>query len=92
MLGGYQIEVIFFSFCLASYDKLSPWHICLMQGHISYYGLLFLLTKFLFFARNLTIVARYGHPIKVQLDYVVQHSFVREDMECVNLMPIVNLT
>jgi hypothetical protein len=26
------------------------------------------------------------NPIGVWLDYVVEHSFVQEDMECVNLM------
>jgi hypothetical protein len=64
MLGVYPIEITFFSFCLASYDKLSPWHICLMGGHTSYYGLLFILTRKTNFAGNLTTIARYGHPIR----------------------------
>jgi hypothetical protein len=45
MLGVYPIEVKQISFCLTSYDKLSPWYIFLMGGHTSYYGLLFLLTR-----------------------------------------------
>jgi hypothetical protein len=27
MLGVYLIEIAFFSFCLATYGKLTPWHI-----------------------------------------------------------------
>jgi hypothetical protein len=42
-------------------------------------------------ARNLTTITRYGHPIKVQSNYVVEHSFVQEEMECVNLISIVSL-
>ncbi len=30
-----------------------------------------------------TIIAKYGHPIKVRSDCVAKHSFVPEDMECV---------
>jgi hypothetical protein len=92
MLGVYPVEVTFFSFFLASYDKLSPWCICLMGGHTSYHGLLFTLTRKKKFAGNLTIVARYGHPIRVQSNYVVEHSFVQEDMECANLMYTISLT
>jgi len=32
MLGVYLIEINFFSFCLATYDKLTPWHIRLHGG------------------------------------------------------------
>jgi hypothetical protein len=49
MHGVYLIEITFFSFCLVAYDKLTRWHILLHGGidggHISCYGLLFLLTK-----------------------------------------------
>jgi hypothetical protein len=32
MLGVYPIEITFISFCLATYDKLTPWHIRLHGG------------------------------------------------------------
>jgi hypothetical protein len=32
MLGVYPIEITFISFSLATYDKLTPWHICLQGG------------------------------------------------------------
>jgi hypothetical protein len=32
MLRVYPIEITFFSFCLATYDKFTPWHICLHGG------------------------------------------------------------
>jgi hypothetical protein len=32
MLRVYPIEITFISFCLATYDKLTPWHICLHGG------------------------------------------------------------
>jgi len=55
----------------------------LMGGHISCYGLLFLLTrkKKHFFAKYSKLVAKYGHPIKVQSNCATKHSCVREDME-----------
>jgi hypothetical protein len=55
----------------------------LMGGHISCYGLLFLLIrkKKTIFIGYLIVIAKYGHPIRVQLDCVVEHSFVPENME-----------
>jgi hypothetical protein len=33
------------------------------------------------FARYSTVVAKYGHPIKVRSNCVIEHSLVQEDME-----------
>jgi len=59
----------------------------LMGGHISCYGLLFLLTrkKKHFFARYSTLVAKYGHSIRVRSNCATKHSLVQEDMECARL-------
>jgi len=72
---------------LATYDKFTPWHICL-HGVIDG-GSHFLLWVVVFvdeekktiFIGYLIVVAKYGHPIRVQLDCVVEHSFVPENME-----------
>jgi hypothetical protein len=71
MLEVYPIEITFISFCLVAYDKLTPWHICLHGGIDG--GSCFLLwaivsaskKKEINFVRYSTIVAKYGHPIKV---------------------------
>jgi hypothetical protein len=87
MLRVYLIEITSFSFCLAAYDKPTPWHICL-HGDIDG-GSHFLLWVVVFvdkkkqkkIARYSIDVANYGYLVRVQLDCVAKHSFVREDME-----------
>jgi hypothetical protein len=86
MLKIYPIEITFFSFCLVTYDKFTPWHICL-HGDIDG-GSHFLLWTVFIDKKKKTIstgysiiVAKYGHPIRVQSNCVVEHSFVLEDME-----------
>jgi len=87
MLGVYLIEITFFSFCLAAYDKFTPWHIRLHGGIDG--GWHFLLWAVVFankkkettFARYSTTIAEYGHPIRVQSNCVIENSLVWEDME-----------
>jgi hypothetical protein len=48
MFGVYPIEIKKISLFLATYDKFTPWQIHLhggIDGHISCYGLLFLLIR-----------------------------------------------
>ncbi len=87
MLRIYRIEIAFFSFCLATYDKFTPWHICLHGGidgvsHFLLWVVVYIDQKKKTISIGYsTTVAKYGHLIKVQLDCVVEHSFVRKDME-----------
>jgi hypothetical protein len=87
MLRVYPIEITFFSFCLATYDKFTPWHICL-HGSIngeSHFLLWVVVSidkkKKTISTKYSTTIAKYGHLIRVQLDCVIEHSFVQEDME-----------
>jgi hypothetical protein len=67
---------------LATYDKLTPWHIHLHGGIDE--GSHFLLwvvvsmdkKKETIFAMYSIAIAKYGHPIRVQLDCVVENSLM----------------
>jgi hypothetical protein len=71
MLGVYPIEITFISFFLATYDTLTPWHICLHGGIDG--GLHFLLWDVVFVNKKKEIIfARYLTIILIQ----VQESFL----------------
>jgi hypothetical protein len=61
---------------LATYDKLTPWDICLHGGidegpHFLLWVVIFVDKKEeTIFARYLAIVAKYGHPIRVRSNCV----------------------
>ncbi len=52
-----------------------------MGGHFLLWVVIFVDKKKNKIVRYVTILAKYGHPIRVQLDCVTKHSLVQEDME-----------